>query len=146
MIEQFFKSDVITHFNQSGVMGLCITAFALVLYWQVVDVLFTNVHSDRVITMTLLKVDQLLKWVTVAPLLGLLGTVSGLMDGFSALSHAGGHSLSDSVARALLTTEMGLAIAIPAWVILLIWQRHLYHVQHQQYPQDNTEGVCVEEA
>jgi len=58
--------------------------------------------------------------VTVAPLLGLLGTISGLIKIFNVIS--GGHigdstALSAGIAEALITTFTGLCIAIPFLVI-----------------------------
>ncbi|MDA1017940.1 MAG: MotA/TolQ/ExbB proton channel family protein [Planctomycetota bacterium] len=52
----------------------------------------------------------------VAPLLGLLGTVLGMIAGFSALELAGvgKEVLAKSIRMALITTATGLAIAIPA--------------------------------
>lgn len=54
----------------------------------------------------------------VAPLLGLLGTVIGLIDSFSRLGAAGTRVdpslLAGGIWEALLTTATGLAIAIPA--------------------------------
>lgn len=56
--------------------------------------------------------------VTAAPLLGLLGTVTGMLTTFGALSSgAGGDAtmvaVSDGISEALITTETGLVIAIP---------------------------------
>ena len=52
-----------------------------------------------------------------APLVGLLGTVTGLMESFSILASQAGNSTSAEVAagiyRALLTTAAGLGVAIP---------------------------------
>lgn len=146
MINYFGESGMTNYFGDSGMMGWCIVIFALVMYWQVIDVFFTQVSSNQDVTTTLQKVEQLLKWVSVAPLLGLLGTVSGLMDSFSAMSQSGSASLSAGVAQALLTTEMGLAIAIPAWVILLLLQRRFTHIQSTSGAMPSVEGLCADEA
>lgn len=54
----------------------------------------------------------------VAPLLGLLGTVLGLVEAFIAFSSGGGQpnpaQLADGIWKALLTTVAGLTVAIPA--------------------------------
>ncbi len=53
----------------------------------------------------------------VSPLLGLLGTVLGMIDMFNAISVAGlgnPQILSDGIAKALITTVSGLVVAIPA--------------------------------
>ena len=55
--------------------------------------------------------------VAGAPLLGLLGTVTGMIKIFSAISSSGTgitEKLSAGIAEALITTEAGLFIAIPA--------------------------------
>ncbi|AHF04444.1 flagellar motor protein MotA [Marichromatium purpuratum 984] len=56
--------------------------------------------------------------VTLAPLLGLLGTVLGMIEAFRTLEQAGGQAnpalLAGGIWEALLTTAAGLAIAIPA--------------------------------
>jgi len=58
--------------------------------------------------------------VAGAPLVGLLGTVTGLVQVFSAMPSSGGVEgsgvFSEGIALALLTTIMGLAIAIPALI------------------------------
>jgi biopolymer transport protein ExbB len=58
--------------------------------------------------------------VTIAPLLGLLGTISGLIKVFHVI--AGGQigdaaALSGGIAEALITTFTGLSIAIPFLVV-----------------------------
>lgn len=54
----------------------------------------------------------------VAPLLGLLGTVLGMIDAFSMLEQAGDNAspsiFAGGIWKALLTTAMGLVVAIPA--------------------------------
>jgi len=60
--------------------------------------------------------------VTIAPLLGLLGTVLGMIAAFQALQEAGVQSdpatLAGGIWEALLTTAAGMAVAIPASMAL----------------------------
>lgn len=57
----------------------------------------------------------------IAPLLGLLGTVVGLVEAFIAFSAKAGqpdpHLLAGGIWQALLTTVAGLAVAIPAILV-----------------------------
>ncbi len=59
--------------------------------------------------------------ITVAPLLGLLGTVSGMVETFKSLqfmefiSKSGG--ISGGISQALTTTQMGIGIATPALIV-----------------------------
>jgi biopolymer transport protein ExbB len=71
--------------------------------------------------------------VSVAPLLGLLGTVTGMLATFAALSTgAGGDKTMGMVAKgiseALITTETGLVIALPG----MFFQYQLVR-KHEQY-------------
>ena len=64
----------------------------------------------------------------VAPLLGLLGTVFGLITVFSALMETGGgdsQMLSGGIASALLSTAAGLLVAIPATAAHRAFERHI---------------------
>lgn len=60
--------------------------------------------------------------MTIAPLIGLLGTVLGMIDAFQALEDSGGQAdpsvLAGGIWEALLTTAAGMAVAIPAAVAL----------------------------
>ena len=55
---------------------------------------------------------------TIAPLIGLLGTVTGMIEAFQAMEAAGKQVdpsvLSGGIWQALLTTAIGLVVAIPA--------------------------------
>jgi biopolymer transport protein TolQ len=54
---------------------------------------------------------------SVSPLLGLLGTVIGVMDSFLGITRSGSSNImavAPGVAEALITTVAGLAVAIPA--------------------------------
>lgn len=59
---------------------------------------------------------------TIAPLLGLLGTVMGMITAFQALQDAGSRAdpaaLAGGIWEALLTTAAGMAVAIPAGAAL----------------------------
>ena len=59
---------------------------------------------------------------TIAPLLGLLGTVLGMIAAFQALQQAGARAdpatLAGGIWEALLTTAAGMAVAIPASMAL----------------------------
>lgn len=61
---------------------------------------------------------------TIAPLLGLFGTVLGMIAAFQALQSAGSQAdpalLAGGIWEALLTTAAGMAVAIPAGVAL-VW-------------------------
>lgn len=61
---------------------------------------------------------------TVAPLLGLLGTVIGMIEAFQALQETGARAdpsaLAGGIWEALLTTAAGMAVAIPA-ALALAW-------------------------
>lgn len=70
---------------------------------------------------------------TVAPLLGLLGTVTGIIRTFQVLGASGGFvqspaEISAGIAEALLTTAAGLVVAIPTlavhnWIVNTIDRR-----------------------
>ena len=55
------------------------------------------------------------------PLLGLLGTIAGLAATFNEMSLAGADRqefLSGGIADALLTTQLGLTLVVPGWLLL----------------------------
>jgi biopolymer transport protein ExbB len=58
---------------------------------------------------------------TIGPMLGLLGTVFGLIQSFNDVASAGAMGRPDLLAKgfgeALITTAMGLLVAIPAMVL-----------------------------
>jgi biopolymer transport protein ExbB len=68
--------------------------------------------------------------IAAAPLLGLLGTVSGMASAFENLSNqAGGKSmegLAGGISEVLLSTESGLAVAVPAMLLVYLAHRTLH--------------------
>ncbi len=61
---------------------------------------------------------------TVSPLLGLLGTVTGMIKSFLVIANAGGNpeQLASGIAEALITTAAGLIVAIPVVIFHNILQ------------------------
>ena len=51
------------------------------------------------------------------PLLSLLGTIVGLLDTFKVMALGHNELMSDAIGDALLTTQLGLVCAIPAWLM-----------------------------
>ncbi|SDE18077.1 MotA/TolQ/ExbB proton channel family protein [Rhodospira trueperi] len=70
----------------------------------------------------------------VSPLLGLLGTVLGMIQSFQDLELAGGAAnasvLAGGIWQALLTTAAGLTVAIPAAVAANLMAARVDHVGH----------------
>ena len=58
--------------------------------------------------------------VMLAPLIGLLGTVGGMIETFDALQSssmfAQGDSIAGGISKALFTTELGLVVAVPGLI------------------------------
>jgi biopolymer transport protein ExbB len=64
--------------------------------------------------------------ISTAPLLGLLGTVAGMLITFSGMASgnlAPIDTVSTGISRALVTTQAGLVIAIPAAFLLALLKR-----------------------
>ncbi len=57
--------------------------------------------------------------ISVLPLLGLLGTILGLLECFAGIATAGASSelMSDGISIALFSTQLGLVCAVPAWIL-----------------------------
>jgi biopolymer transport protein ExbB len=95
------------------------------------------------------KIEQRLSVITVlvnsAPLMGLLGTVLGMLATFNALSQGGGtqtmDKISAGISEALITTEMGLLVAIPGYIMLAVIKR-----RKEEYEAflANVESACVQ--
>ena len=81
--------------------------------------------------------------VGIGPLLGLLGTVSGLIRVFAEFGR-GGESISEAVgiaagiSEALNMTVAGLVVAIPALVI------HAYYTRRVEHYMAEMEGICID--
>jgi len=75
--------------------------------------------------------------ISTAPLLGLLGTVAGMLITFSGMASGNNapiDTISTGISRALVTTQAGLIIAIPAAFLLALLKRQTEttHLQLQK--------------
>ena len=70
--------------------------------------------------------DYLSAIVTIAPLLGLLGTVTGMIQTFSVLDNGGGAAaITGGVGEALVATASGLCVALIAFCFYTYFDRQL---------------------
>lgn len=77
--------------------------------------------------------------VVLAPLIGLLGTVSGMIETFDALQSSSGlfgqgASISSGISKALFTTELGLVVAVPGIILgkILDKKEEMYSLEFEQ--------------
>lgn len=70
----------------------------------------------------------------VAPLLGLLGTVSGMIETFKMMTIFGSgdaSTVSGGISEALITTELGLIVAIPSLIVSALLTRQIKSYTHR---------------
>lgn len=83
--------------------------------------------------------------IAAAPLLGLLGTVSGMVTTFDSLAGKSGEKSMEGLARGisevLVATESGLAVAIPALLFVYLAHREV----HKQVQKLNSLEVWLQE-
>ena len=64
----------------------------------------------------------------VAPMIGLLGTVSGMISAFQTIGQVGmgdPSALAEDIGEALITTATGLTIGIPAMIAYFVFRNRL---------------------
>lgn len=104
-------------------------------------VAITNIKKDRSVILQELEntgrniihnlesnLNLLATIAAVSPLLGLLGTVIGMIQVFSVITESGignPNTMAGGIATALITTAAGLVIAIPSLVCYRTFQRRL---------------------
>ena len=73
--------------------------------------------------------------VAAAPLLGLLGTVLGMLQTFVGISTGGGAEtagvVASGISEALVTTQAGITIALPGLFIVMLIQRRSHELEGQ---------------
>lgn len=85
--------------------------------------------------------------VAAAPLVGLLGTVTGMLSTFAALSSGSGGDqtmgmIASGISEALITTETGLVVALPG-----LFFQYLLGRKHEKYKAflGHLETVCTQD-
>lgn len=95
----------------------------------VVDELVTELNGTLERGLTLIGV-----LAAVAPLLGLLGTVLGMINTFNTITLFGtgnARAMAGGISQALITTQTGLLIAIPGLYMRNFIHRRLQNVKHE---------------
>lgn len=85
--------------------------------------------------------------IAAAPLLGLLGTVSGMVKTFDSLSGGAGEKSMEGLARGisevLIATQSGLLVALPALLFVYLAHREvLQHVRQLNHIETAAEAVA----
>lgn len=99
--------------------------------------LIEEVMYERVME-TRLKLERFLPFIAIsaasAPLLGLLGTVTGIIETFKLITVFGSgdvKTLSGGISEALITTEFGLIVAIPSLLLHAFLSRRVRSIINQ---------------
>jgi biopolymer transport protein ExbB len=99
--------------------------------------LIEEVMYETVLT-TRLKLERMLPFIAIAaasaPLLGLLGTVTGIINTFKLITVFGSgdvKTLSGGISEALITTEFGLIVAIPSLLLHAFLSRKAKGIVHR---------------
>ncbi|MEA1953691.1 MAG: MotA/TolQ/ExbB proton channel family protein [Campylobacterota bacterium] len=86
--------------------------------------------------------------IVLAPLIGLLGTVIGMIETFDALQNSSmfsqGASISGGISKALFTTELGLIVAVPGLIVgrVLDKKAQRYELELEQM----TDIICTKDS
>jgi len=116
-------NSVLEWFAGGGTTMIALCAVAVVLCYLILERYISTTIQIREIASGVVRRDTfsgmrrmgiIRACIIIAPLLGLLGTVTGMIDSFDSILH-GGYvaAMSRGISKALLTTQYGLAIAAP---------------------------------
>lgn len=98
------------------------------------DVLFWEASVRKQIPLMWRHINTLLMLSGVAPLLGLLGTVAGMISTFEVIMQFGtgnAQALAAGISEALITTETGLLIAVPGLFTAYMMRRRIRREQQK---------------
>ena len=125
-IVNLFNKDLISNKQSNEIAELSSLGFLLVSVIQYKDLPRQNIESkieEKAIEVKFLlerNLNMLGTIATISPLLGLLGTVVGMITAFTGLTETTGANpdlLAEGISQALITTAFGLFIAVPGLVL-----------------------------
>ena len=125
-IVNLFNKDLISNKQSNEIAELSSLGFLLVSVIQYKDLPRQNLESkieEKAIEIKFLlerNLNMLGTIATISPLLGLLGTVVGMITAFTGLTETTGANpdlLAEGISQALITTAFGLFIAVPGLVL-----------------------------
>jgi biopolymer transport protein ExbB len=135
-IVNLFNKDLINKNQAEEISDLSSLGFLLIACIQYKDLPRENLESkieEKAVEVKYLlerNLNMLGTIATISPLLGLLGTVVGMIAAFTGLSETSGanpDALAAGISQALITTAFGLFIAVPGLVL------HKYFEQKVSY-------------
>ena len=125
-IVNLFNKNLINSKQSNEIAELSSLGFLLVSVIQYKDLPRQNLESkieEKAIEVKFLlerNLNMLGTIATISPLLGLLGTVVGMITAFTGLTETSGANpdlLAQGISQALITTAFGLFIAVPGLVL-----------------------------
>ena len=148
-----FFAEFVSVVQAGGVLMAALAALAVSIYWLAIDTLSNspkNLSAHQSNFDEELGVDlkasetqrlefirsrrNLLQVLTAAaPLLGLLGTVMGMLATFKGLTENNGdvfEQIAAGISEAMITTETGLVISIPALFLIMIIDSKVRGLEH----------------
>jgi len=148
------KDLMVALYQEGGYIILGIFALSIYLYHRIFSLILDAQHAESNIRSELrsleeerrkldsMEVDKVSRkfsnhlnggllnakvLIAAAPLLGLLGTIIGMVDTFDAISATVGADastvVSKGISKALLTTSAGLVVALPALLMTVLVRR-----------------------
>lgn len=152
----YFKHSILAFIDVGGMVMWPLFACCLWMIWLASQMLFKSYQlschlnitqtypswlNQRIDKITLRQIYQQQYFdlqgvkllAMVAPLLGLLGTVNGMIEMFSAGARYGFHDpavISSGISMAMITTQTGLLVGLTGAVLAFFWQRKLNKIQN----------------
>lgn len=104
-----------------------ILLIAVISYALLFDLCFFKKHDSQWHESTVYWATSIKQMLASLPLLGLLGTITGLLSTFTRMSREHGFALQEiitgGIAEAMFTTQLGLVMTVPGLLLLALLNR-----------------------